>query len=158
MQCRTCLQEKDTTDFGSTKVKGKVYLRKQCKLCFKSKHPYSLTEAQRVKKNEKTREWKKQTKYVVPMNEARQKTIRMAGWKAQGMDPILAEAYFQAHDGKCEMCGKPGQDNGKALAMDHCHDSLKIRGMLCQTCNLLLGYAKDSPWLLVRALDYLNKK
>lgn len=51
---------------------------------------------------------------------------------------------------KCTVC--KSSDN---LRVDHCHDSGKVRGLLCDNCNLLLGRAKDNPQLLNELAAYL---
>lgn len=43
----------------------------------------------------------------------------------------------------------------KPLAVDHCHITGNVRGLLCQSCNLLLGHAKDDPKILQHAAEYL---
>lgn len=43
----------------------------------------------------------------------------------------------------------------KHFAVDHCHDSGRVRGLLCSACNRALGFLQDSPKILSRALDYL---
>jgi len=45
----------------------------------------------------------------------------------------------------------------KRLAVDHCHVSGKIRGLLCFHCNSSLGKMKDSVEILQNAIDYLKK-
>ena len=50
----------------------------------------------------------------------------------------------------CEICGKPSK------SIDHCHDTGKIRGCLCNGCNSMLGFAKDDPELLRRGAEYLE--
>lgn len=52
-------------------------------------------------------------------------------------------------DGKCGVCRKP--ENGKALAVDHCHETGRVRGLLCSKCNTAIGLLKDSRELLQRA-------
>lgn len=43
------------------------------------------------------------------------------------------------------------------LVVDHCHDTGKIRGLLCHNCNRALGLLKDSVHTLESAIDYLEK-
>ena len=52
---------------------------------------------------------------------------------------------------ECVICGDPAQN----LAVDHCHETNKVRGMLCSSCNLGLGKFKDDPQLLEFARIYL---
>lgn|SRR5574343_104747 len=41
--------------------------------------------------------------------------------------------------------------------VDHCHTTNKVRGILCQFCNQLLGMAKDDTSILEKAILYLNE-
>jgi len=61
---------------------------------------------------------------------------------------------FTAQDGICAICGQP--PNGKNLFVDHDHSTDKIRGLLCRSCNMMLGGAKDSIITLTKAIEYLN--
>lgn len=69
-------------------------------------------------------------------------------------------ALHAAQDGKCAICGNPEtiKRNGKVrwLAVDHCHASQKVRGLLCGICNPMIGYAKDNIEVLERAIGYLR--
>jgi hypothetical protein len=56
----------------------------------------------------------------------------------------------------CDICQKECP-TGRALAMDHCHDTMQIRGFLCANCNQGLGKFKDSTELLNRAIGYLTE-
>ncbi len=42
------------------------------------------------------------------------------------------------------------------LAVDHCHNSKKVRGLLCNKCNRALGFFHDSIDLLNIAIEYLS--
>ncbi len=45
----------------------------------------------------------------------------------------------------------------KDLAIDHCHKTGKVRGLLCNKCNYAIGYLKDNPKNAQRAMEYLEK-
>jgi hypothetical protein len=51
----------------------------------------------------------------------------------------------------CQLCGKECNTR-----LDHCHDTLKFRGWLCQACNAALGLLKDDVEMLERAIKYLK--
>ena len=71
---------------------------------------------------------------------------------------ITIEEYdnmFAAQNGICAICGKP--QNGKRLFVDHNHETDKVRGLLCQNCNIALGHMGDDAQLLIKAIDYLMK-
>ena len=42
------------------------------------------------------------------------------------------------------------------LAVDHCHKTGKIRGLLCNRHNQGIGYMNDSPELLMKAAKYIE--
>ena len=63
-----------------------------------------------------------------------------------------------AQSGRCSICGIH-QDNvpkGRWLAVDHCHHTGKVRGLLCLHCNTGIGKLQDDVFLLQAAIDYLN--
>ncbi|MGN7135820.1 endonuclease VII domain-containing protein [Streptomyces pseudogriseolus] len=71
---------------------------------------------------------------------------------------LSAEDYqrlFEAQGGKCAICRETRKTN---LAVDHCHKTEAIRGLLCARCNgqLLARGARDRPDVLRRAADYLE--
>ena len=39
--------------------------------------------------------------------------------------------------------------------IDHDHETGKVRGLLCRSCNLMIGHAKDDTQLLATAIGYL---
>jgi hypothetical protein len=79
-------------------------------------------------------------------------------WKLRSYYGLTEEQYRTMHDeqkGVCWICKQPESDPRKSLSVDHCHETLKIRGLLCGTCNRALGFFKDDPLLVARALEYL---
>ena len=59
----------------------------------------------------------------------------------------------------CRNNGSHKLKNGKMarLAVDHDHETSLVRGLLCLNCNRGLGYFKNSPALLRKAADYLER-
>jgi hypothetical protein len=56
----------------------------------------------------------------------------------------------------CENCGREFSPIRKAV-LDHSHKTGLFRGWICNSCNSGLGQFGDSPELLQKAIDYLNK-
>jgi hypothetical protein len=52
----------------------------------------------------------------------------------------------------CAICRKVT----RALCIDHCHVTGRVRGLLCRSCNSALGFYADDPRLLRAALAYLQ--
>jgi hypothetical protein len=46
----------------------------------------------------------------------------------------------------------------KALGVDHDHITGKVRGLLCNDCNLGIGHFKDNIEKLKLAIKYLEEK
>lgn len=62
---------------------------------------------------------------------------------------------FDLQEGKCRICWRKFDKEVKAV-VDHCHQTGRIRGLLCNRCNTGLGFFLDSENLLVRAIQYLD--
>lgn len=57
----------------------------------------------------------------------------------------------------CGICGATESSGGKKqLHVDHDHTTGKIRGLLCNHCNLGIGHFKDDTELLQAAIKYLS--
>lgn len=81
-------------------------------------------------------------------------------WNLQKHYGVTVEEYetrLAAQGGVCAICGN-GQGRGHRLAVDHCHDSARIRGLLCHSCNRAIGLLGDNVDLLRKAIDYLERK
>lgn len=55
--------------------------------------------------------------------------------------------------GACAVCLRAKDYD---LYVDHCHSSGVVRGLLCATCNSMLGNLEDSKDALLRAVRYLD--
>nr|BDD47441.1 hypothetical protein 18 [Pelagibacteraceae bacterium] len=58
--------------------------------------------------------------------------------------------------GICQCCGKPGEGHYKRLVIDHCHSTGKIRGLICQKCNTVLGLVKDRIEVLQNLQNFIE--
>lgn len=76
---------------------------------------------------------------------------RKFGLAVEEYDEMLRD-----QNGGCAICQKPCL-TGRSLAVDHCHTTNKIRGLLCHNCNVGMGKLKDDPALLMAAASYLLK-
>lgn len=70
-----------------------------------------------------------------------------------GMTKTDYEGLLQKQNHVCAICQGTST---RALAVDHCHNTGKIRGLLCTNCNRGLGYLKDSAELLRKAANYID--
>jgi len=62
---------------------------------------------------------------------------------------------FESQLGLCAICHKPEAEI--KLAVDHDHDTGRIRGLLCKKCNMGIGLLGDNPDTLATALLYLRR-
>jgi hypothetical protein len=87
---------------------------------------------------------------------ANQDRRRQQNRKRQSGIDITPTEYarrLQEQGGVCAICKLPPGE--KQLAVDHDHETGEIRGLLCNDCNLGLGFFRDDPDLLRHAGAYL---
>ncbi len=104
----------------------------------------------RKREVEKARQW----------NKANPEKVQASMFKSvHGLSRADADAMIEAQGGLCAICGQPpsGKRNCSRLHVDHCHETGKIRAMLCNNCNHALGHMKDDPARLQAAIEYLAK-
>lgn len=73
-----------------------------------------------------------------------------------GITPEEYETMLADQGGVCVICGR--LPDKKRLAVDHDHETGEVRGLLCQHCNLCLGYAREDIEVLKNLIVYLNIK
>lgn len=73
---------------------------------------------------------------------------------------LSKEDFFnilEKQDSKCALCNKPFVGlGGNILHIDHCHETGRIRGLLCMPCNVGLGMLGDNEEGLAKALKYVK--
>jgi hypothetical protein len=79
-----------------------------------------------------------------------------------GITSAQYQELLASQNGVCAICGEgekniehKGSGAMTNLAVDHCHKTGIIRGILCISCNRALGGFKDSPELLQKAAQYV---
>lgn len=80
--------------------------------------------------------------------------------KNYGMSVEDWARMFEAQGGRCAVCGKemdPNAPSRKGPAVDHCHKTGKVRGLLHRKCNSLLGMVDDDIETLLSAALYLER-
>lgn len=76
--------------------------------------------------------------------------------RAYGITIDDYDRLFAAQGGRCAICGSPEPLGGfKNFAVDHNHQTGKVRGLLCTACNRGLGLFHDNPVTLELAARYL---
>lgn len=142
--CTTCGVSKRLAEFpkNSKCSEGRTRV---CKLCTNSKSREWLSEVGKndpefLQRRFESQEKEKARKYKITVED-----LRNMREQAKGL---------------CSVCNLPPTLNGKSsmsLHIDHCHETGRVRGLLCARCNLTLGRAEDDPELLRKLASYLER-
>ncbi len=112
---------------------------------WREKHPEKHLESQR-KWREKNKEY----------NSDRQRKYQLK--YSYGITEIDYTRMLTEQDGKCAICSTSAPTGRwKVFAVDHCHTTNTIRGLLCNECNRGMGLMKDDASRLRMAAEYLDK-
>lgn len=136
---------------------GKAFMRMEltqkslhCKPCYVEK----LKEQDVIRRSRPEAREKKRLA-VKAWREKNPDRARANDYKKHGIPADAFDKLNAIQGGKCAICG--GAGNGKKrLAVDHDHETGKVRGLLCGWCNRGLGYFRDEHSLLSKAIAYLS--
>lgn len=130
-KCTVCKQNKKLSSFGKH-IRCKDGIRTQCKECHKTyQNKYSKSRPEKIREQHYRREF---------------------GITTEDYNRMLKEQNNQ-----CMICKR--SDNHKRnrhFHVDHCHSTGKVRGLLCQKCNMGLGMFDDNLELIKTAVSYLE--
>jgi hypothetical protein len=140
--CTNCGEDKPLSDYWMRKSRIGGQPASRCKPC----------------SVEINRQWRKanpdyeKKRYASSIKETREKhLVRKYGVTLDDYDKMLT-----AQNGCCAICAKPEKNEKHGVFhVDHCHDTGRVRGLLCNNCNQVLGRAQDDREILLRAADYL---
>lgn len=142
--CSKCKEDKPDDSFSFRKDRNT--LASSCKSC-NAKLTGSYRKANRAKVNAYNK-----SKYPENKN-------AIKNWKLQdkyGISLLDRENILVQQNKCCAICRIPEANLTKSLAVDHCHKTLKVRGLLCDKCNVGIGYFNDNIELLEKAKLYLE--
>lgn len=155
--CARCGEHKNADQFYKT---GAGRLRHACKICY-SDHNREMRKKHLEKRNkyEQSRPcgWERtgRSKYKAPEPE-RWALYILRVYK------ITADQYramLDAQGGVCAICKTEcNRSTTTRMCVDHCHDTGKVRGLLCFKCNSGLGKFNDDQELLRSAAKYLENR
>lgn len=171
-ECRMCVVERTRKRRGSTKTgpssqfSGDEEARlaaeaaglKRCTKCQAAKPPTEYGRQAKTYDGLNTyckdcRSSMKRAAYLADIDRQRLKSrARVFGITVEELQGLIAR---QGGD-VCAICGKPCS-SGKALALDHDHETGQFRGLLCANCNRAIGQLQDSVEIVESALAYLKK-
>ncbi len=166
--CPKCEEVKPVAEWYRRKG-TKDGLQTQCKACaslayrdWEARNPEKVKE-RNVAARVRTKEW-----YAASAeNRARQKA-QSARWRklnperhaasnrksklkvAYGITQEDVQGMAAAQDHRCAICLRK-----RKLVVDHCHQTGRVRGLLCDGCNWAIGVLGDKNGALQRAADYV---
>lgn len=110
------------------------------------------------KYNDYRKAWRKANPEKVAAQNARARTTQR-NWRFRREYKLNVEMYekmFEQQNGKCAICERDWTNFKHEFAIDHCHKTGKVRGLLCFPCNTKLATVENSLFML-KAQDYLRK-
>jgi hypothetical protein len=150
--CSACKADRPISYFGKANFYKDGH-RNQCNPC-RSKRQ---TEYNRTIGREKYVEYHRlrysKLKASLPPEGFRWEALR----KKYGVTQADYETMLAAQNGRCAICATDNpRGRYSVFVVDHCHETGKVRGLLCSKCNIMLGRYGDSLKWLKEAMDYLN--
>lgn len=148
--CNSCKLMVKHEDF--TKLKSKTHgLSQYCRNCQSIKWK---DRAQKVRawREKHIKEKKKDPNFVLSTQERMKKN---ALWNMYRLTFEEYNKLLKEQNYKCKICNTSIENTSEAQ-VDHCHDTGKIRGLLCRKCNVGLGCFQDNLDLFRKAMEYLE--
>ena len=72
-----------------------------------------------------------------------------------GLDEKAYASLFLEQEGKCKVCKNTLEYKSKSTHIDHNHETLEVRGLLCHGCNTAIGLLREDKGTILSLLDYL---
>lgn len=115
----------------------------------KRRDKYKEDEEYRINRLKDSKKWQDENP-----NKRKNQRLKQYGLTFEEFELLLDKAEH-----KCEICGYSDKSDKKIFpVVDHCHNTNKVRGILCSKCNLALGHFNDDINSLKNAINYIIKK
>ena len=154
LTCTKCKNTKDFSFFSKDKYKTTGY-RSHCKECSRETHLKRYAkdpQGQRNRTNEYRRKLKEQNPEKLSLNNKKNRLKRTYGI-SYNQYVAMKEAQFFS----CFICNVSEESAGsKGLVVDHCHETGKVRKLLCSKCNTSLGLVDENCDILEKMIAYLK--
>jgi hypothetical protein len=141
--CVKCGQTKSTDKFYADKSKSTGF-SSYCKSC---KNEYRKEKYAANKTLDK--------QYYKEYHQKNPDKSKMYGLKIYGLSLTQFNDMRENQNFSCKICKTHESNLKRKLFVDHCHATGKVRGLLCQSCNTMIGNAKDSVLVLQAGINYL---
>lgn len=124
---------------------------------FRQNNPERVKELQKASR-QRNLDYYQQYDRERNQTEERKRSKRNANLiKKYGITLEEYEKLIEDQKGLCPICQKELKPFTKhGASVDHCHKTLRVRGVLCNKCNSLLGFISDNTDSLQRAIEYLR--
>lgn len=76
--------------------------------------------------------------------------------KKYGLSEAEFDAMFEEQNNRCAVCRGTTPGHKLGWHVDHCHDTGKVRGILCAGCNVGAGHLKHDSNILWSLIQYLE--
>lgn len=135
--------------------------KKEYQANYYKKHLEQAKEAGRLyRKTEKYKELRREYRKKHPWRNSKEYDRMYRIKKIYNLSPEAHSEMIMTQGNCCAICGdqfREKKTKHKHPCVDHDHKTGKLRGILCSSCNLLIGYANDSEDVLEKAIKYLRK-
>lgn len=151
-----CKEDKPASEYTTrTLDSGRVTLQSRCKPCasYASKESQKKRFPTKEEYNQSAVNYRRTPSGALSWFRSK---VRRLGLSEEEVK--RAELVFIANEGHCEVCGDDpiARGNKRGLSIDHCHETLTFRGLLCAQCNTMLGHSMDRTEVLRAGAEYLE--
>lgn len=150
--CTKCGESKPLDEYWNHPT-GKHGKRPRCKDCVRTENSQYYhkplvgryaTHGEKIKAS--VRRWNRKN------DNKRRRNLR----ERYGISVEEYEALLEKQDHKCAICGKE-VDEGRRLAVDHDHQTGRVRGIIHLRCNTAIALFGESPEICRKAAEYLER-